>query len=154
LTDPALQTDRLSLNWFCLVYQNAASYLDSYRKQIFDNTHAVLSRIPKRLFSKKNIKYRVIPMEPDTDPTFIDIKIFGPLHKIRGNTLVGGYFTIKCLQAGFPLLYRPGIGFYHPNLSILFTDDYTTIRLTLGLDPKQVDVIVECFEKIDALNGA
>jgi hypothetical protein len=152
LTDPALQTDLLSLNWFCLAFQNAAPYLEAYRKQVFDNTHAVLSKIPLRLSSAKNTKYRVIPMQSDIDPTFIDIKIFGPLHEMRGSVLVGGYLTVKCMQAGFPLLYRPGIGFYHPNMSVLFADECTTVRLTIGLDPAQIEVIVDCLEKIDALN--
>src|SRR5579862_2796633 len=153
LTDPALLTDRLSLNWFALAFQNAAPYLESYRKQIFDNTHAVLNKIPKRLFSKEPLKYRVIPMDSDTDPAFIDIKIFGPLHPIRGSVLVGGLLTLKCMQAGFPLFYRPSIGFNHPNLTVLFGKGCTTVRLTIGLDPAQVDVIVDCMKTIDALNG-
>ncbi|MGE5196260.1 MAG: hypothetical protein ACM3JI_02895, partial [Anaerolineae bacterium] len=153
LTDPALQTDLLSINWFCLVYQHAAPYLELYRKQIFDNTRAVLNKIPAQLFSTKNTNYRVIPVEPDADPSFIDIKIFGPLHAIRGGLLVGGFFTIKCMEAGYPLLYRPGIGFHHPNLAVLFGKECTTVRLTLGLDPAQVNIIVRCMEKINACNG-
>jgi hypothetical protein len=153
LTDPALQTDRLSLNWFCLVYQQATPYLELYRKQIFENTRAVLNKIPERLFTKQNLNYRVIPMAPDVDPSFIDVKIYGPWHGFRGGLLVGMWLTIKSMEAGHPLLYRPGLGFYHPNLAVLFSDDCTTVRLTLGLDPSQVDVIAKCFEKIDALNG-
>lgn len=153
LTDPALQTDRLSLNWFCLVYQYAAPYLESYRKQIFDNTRAVLDKIPTRLYSKENSYYRVIPIDQDVDPSFIDIKIFGPLHAFRGELLVGVYLTIKCMEAGYPLLYRPGIGFHHPNLAVLYGQECTTVRLTVGLDPDQIDVIVRCMERIDACNG-
>lgn len=153
LTDPALQTDRLSLSWFCLAFQHAAPYLEAYRKQIFDNTHAVLAKIPQSLTSSHNSKYRVIPMESDTDPTFIDIKIFGSQHELRGNLLVGGLLTIKALQAGFPFLYRPGIGFFHPNISIIYGNVCTTVRLTLGLDPAQIDVFADCLRDIDALNS-
>jgi hypothetical protein len=152
LTDPALQTDHLSINWFCIAYQHAAAYLESYRKQIFDNTRAVLNQIPARLFNEKNPRYRVIPVEPDADPSFIDIKIFGPLHAFRGDLLVGVFLTIKCMEAGYPLLYRPGIGFYHPNLAVLFGKECTTVRLTVGLDPAQIDVIVQCMKKINTLN--
>lgn len=152
LTDPTLQTDLLSLNWFCLIYQHTTPYLELYRKQIFDNTRAVLKRAPSRLFCTKNTHYRIIPCDEDADPTFIDIKIFGPLHAIRGGLLVGVYLTLKSMQAGHPLLYRPSIGFYHPNLAVLFGTECTTVRLTLGLDPSQIDVIVRCLEKIDSFN--
>jgi hypothetical protein len=40
LTDPALQTDRLSLNWFCLAYLYTGKELEEYRNQIFANTRA------------------------------------------------------------------------------------------------------------------
>ncbi len=153
LTDPALQTDRLSLNWFCLAYQHAAPYLESYRKQIFDNTRAVFNKIPKRLLNNTNLDYRIIPVDRDADPSFVDIKIFGPCHGFRGGLLVGVLLTVKCMEAGHPLLYRPSLGFYHPNLAVLFGEECTTVRLTLGLDPAQVDVIAECFKMIDTLNG-
>jgi hypothetical protein len=153
LTDPALRTDQLSLNWFCLAYEYAAPYLELYRQQIFDNTRALLNKIPSHLFNEKNPSYRVIPIDSDVDPSFIDIKIFGPLHAFRGGMFGGGFLTIKCMEAGFPLLYRPGIGFHHPNLAVLFGKECTTVRLTLGLDPAQIDVIVRCMEKIDRCNG-
>ena len=152
LNDPALEADPLSLNWFCLAYQYATPRLEGYRKQIFDNTRALLDRVPVRLLNNKEVSYRIIPIKPDADPGFIDIKIFGPLHKVRGGALVGGLITVDCLQKGHPLFYRPSVGFYHPNLSILFGEHCTTIRLTLGLDPDQVDVLVESFKTIDSLN--
>ena len=151
LTDPVLLTDRLSLNWFCLAYQHAAPQLELYRKHIFDNTRALLDKIPVRLF-KQDVDYRVIPVYPDADPAFIDIKISGPFHKMKCGLLVGGLLSIKCMQAGHPVFYRPSLGFYHPNFSMLFSEKCSTIRLTLGLDPDQVDVLANCFEMIDGLN--
>ncbi len=153
LTDPALHTDPLSVNWFCLVLQNAAPYLEAYRKQIFDNTRAILDQIPPSLYNPKNPSYRVIPIDADADASFLDIKIFGPFHTFRGELLVGVFLTIKCIQAGYPLLYRPGIGFHHPNLAVLFGKECTTVRLTVGLDPGQVDVIVRCLKLLDPCNG-
>jgi hypothetical protein len=152
LTDPVLQTDRLSLNWFCLVYQNAAPQLELYRKQIFDNTRTLLERVPPRLLYDKNAYYRIIPVLPEVDPAFIDIKVFGPSHGIKAS-LVGGLLTIKCMEEKHPMFYRPSLGFYHPNLSRLDSKESTTFRLTLGLDPAQIDLLVECFEMIDALNN-
>ena len=153
LSDPVLQTDRLSLNWFALAYQQAGDYLESYREQIFTNTRAILNKVPQQLFDANNPRYRIIPVQAGVDPSFIDIKVFGPMHKLRGEFLVAMFLTIKCMQAGHPLLYRPGIGFYHPNLAVLYGTDCTTIRLTVGLDPAQVDVVVQCLKKISTLNG-
>lgn len=152
-TDPVLQTDRLSLNWFCLVYQNAASYLELYRKQIFDNTRAFLNKISPRLMNNENIRYRIVPVDKDADPAFVDIKIYGPLHEIRGG-LVGGLLSLKCMENRLPMFNRPSLGFYHPNFCLLFGKDCSTIRLTIGLDPAQVDLLAKCFETIDSLNGS
>jgi hypothetical protein len=151
LTEPVLQTDRLSLNWFCLAYEFAAPYLELYRKQIFDNTRTLLSKIPPRLFNSQS-KYRVVRCDKDADASFIDIKITGPHHELKGALLVGGSLTLKSLEQGHPIFYRPSLGFYHPNFTMLFTKQNTTMRLTLGLDPDQVNVFTHCFELIDALN--
>ncbi len=154
LNDPALQTDRLSLNWFCLAYNSAAPELELYRKQIFDNTRAFLSKVPSRLLNDKKAHYRIIPVEKGADPAFIDIKVSGPFHQIRSATLVGGSLFIKCMEGGHPIFYRPSLGFYHANFTMLFSKDCSTIRLTLGLDPDQIELLVKCFETIDALNGS
>lgn len=152
-TDPSLQTDSLSFNWFCLAVQNAAPYLELYRKTVFDNTRALLNKIPHRLLNNHDLHYRIVPIAADADASFIDIKVNGPLHEIRGGLLVGVLLTVKCMEAGHPLFYRPSLGFYHPNVAVLFGESFTTVRLTLGLDPDQVDVMAKCFEMVDALNG-
>jgi hypothetical protein len=151
LSDPVLQTDRLSYNWFCLAYKNAAPLLNLYRKEVFDRTRALLNKVPKRLFENKDCVYRIIPIDLEADPGFLDIKIFGPAHKLKAS-LIGGLLTMKCMEAKHPIFYRPSLGFYHPNLSLLYGEDRSTIRLTLGLDPSQVDIFAECFEIMDALN--
>ncbi len=151
LTDPVLQTDKLSQNWFCLAYEYAGPYLELYRKQIFDNTRTLLSKIPERLFNIHS-KYRVVYCDPNADASFLDIKISGPHHQIKGAALVGGCLSLKPMEQGHPIFYRPSLGFYHPNFTMLFSKDNTTVRLTLGLDPSQVEVFTHCFEQIDALN--
>ena len=153
LNDPLLITEHLSLNWFCLAFQNAAPQLELYRKQVFENTRALLDKVPARMY-KKNADYRIIPISHDADPAFIDIKISGPFHEMKSGLLVGALLSIKCMQEGHPVFYRPSLGFYHPNFSMLFSKDCSTIRLTLGLDPSQVDIMAKCFEMIDALNGS
>ena len=151
ITDPVLLTDRLSLNWFCLAYATAAPWLEEYRKQVFDNTRALLNKIPSEMLRQTPSGYRVIPALPDADLAFLDIKIFGPLHEMKAG-IVAGIFSIKCMQKKHPLFYRPSLGFYHPNLSILFTKECATIRLTLGLDPEQIDIFADCFKNINKAN--
>jgi hypothetical protein len=153
-THPALKTDRLSLNWFCLAFKNVAPQLELYRKQIFDNTRAFLNKVPQRLFQAKGANYRIVPIDREADAAFVDIKIFGPLHEMRGSLLVAGLLTLKCMEAGHPIFVRPSLGFYHPNFSVLFSEECTTLRLTLGLDPSQVDLLVDCFSMLDTLNGS
>lgn len=151
LNDPILQTDHLSLNWFCLAYQYGSDYLENYRKQIFSNTRHLLQKIPPTLLNK-DAPYRIVPVVEEAESTFIDIKITGPLHQIKGAALVGGILSFECMSHGHPLFYRQSMGFYHPNYSILFSDKCTTIRLTLGLDPAQVDLLADCFKKIAAIH--
>lgn len=152
LSDPALKADSLSLNWFCLAYKNAAPTLEHYRKQIFDNTRALLERMPPRLYDK-NAPYRVIPFRSGTDPTFIDIKVSGPLHKVRGSALAGGLLYLRGMEQGHPIFYRRSVGFYHSNFSMLFCKENATIRLTVGLDAAEVDLLAKTFEILDTLNG-
>lgn len=152
-TDPVLQADRLSLNWFCLAYKYSASELEAYRKQTFDNTRSLLDRIPQRLFQSEGVHYRVVPMLSDVDPAYIDIRVTGPQHQFKAANLVGGTLVVECMRRGHPLFFRPSLGFYHPNYTMLFSKNISTIRLTLGIDPGQVDVLVDCFKMIDDLNG-
>jgi hypothetical protein len=154
LTDPVLLTDHLSLNWFCLAYKYAAPELELYRKQIFDNTRALINRVPSRLLHDKQARYRIVPMEEGAELAFIDMKISGSFHQLRGALLAAGCLYTKCMEGGHPIFYRLSVGFYHPNFTMLFSEEHTTIRLTLGLDPAQVDLFVDCFEAIDALNGS
>lgn len=151
LDDPALQIDPLSLQWFCLAYQHAAPELDFYRKQIFENTRAILDRVPTTLYSP-DARYRIVPMEKEVYPGFIDFKISGPFHAVRAAAVVGGYLFSQCLEQGHPIFNRRSVGFYHPNFSLLFGKHCSTIRLTIGVDPAQIDLFVRCFKQIDQLN--
>lgn len=153
LDDPVLVTDRLSINWFCLAYKNATPYLEQYRKHIFDNTRAVLEKIPPRLFQEGS-PFRIVPFDRETDLSFFDIKITGPAHILRGAALAGGLLYLKCMERGVPIFYRRSIGFYHSNFAMLFSDESATIRLTLGIDSDEVPLFTEIFELMDTMNGS
>jgi hypothetical protein len=149
-TDSILQADSLSLNWFCLAYQYAAPQLELYRKQIFHNTRSLLNKIPSTLLQSKN-SFLVSPVEEEAEAAFLDIKITGFFHQ-RGSALVAGSLYMKAMEVGLPIFNRPSLGFYYPNFTFLFGEENSTLRLTLGLDPAQVDLFAECLELIDSLN--
>lgn len=147
LTDRALQTDHLSLQWFCLAFENTPDLLDLYRKQIFDNTRAVLTSLPDSFYEKKR-PIRAIAAEKDVDLSFIDIKVSGPLHTERVSAVAGLSLYLHCMKEKQPIFLRRSFGFYHTNFGMLFTPDECTIRLTIGLDPSQVEGIAHCLEKL------
>jgi hypothetical protein len=147
LNDPVLLTDRLSLNWFCLAYRYAGTYLDDYRKCIFDNTRTLLTQIPASFFNPQNSRYHVVTMDPDVNTPFLDLKIKGPCHKIKGS-LLAAYLSHHCFEAGHPFFYRLSLGFYHPNCSVMYRDDCTHLRLTLGLDVDQIKILNLCFKRL------
>ncbi|HEY2809917.1 MAG TPA: hypothetical protein VGJ00_00785 [Rhabdochlamydiaceae bacterium] len=150
LTDPALQCDRLSFNWFCLAYRHIAPQLERYKKQIFANTRSLLDKVPKEL-EQKTGRYRIVPIVAEADPAFIDIKVAGPLQQFKAAALVLPLFFLESMKGKQPIFNRPSLGFYHPNVTMIFGEECTTIRLTLGLDPAQVDIFAKCFETINSL---
>ncbi len=149
-TDPILQCDRLSMNWFCLAYKYAAKELQLYQRLIFENTRAFLDDIPEKLLSP-TARYRVIPMQEGVDPPFIDIKVTGPLHRMKGCALVAGSLYLSSMEGGYPIFSRPSLGFYHPNFTMIFDEKVTTIRLTLGLDPAHINVLSGWMKTLEKL---
>ncbi len=142
-TDDSVQADILSVNWFCLAYQFAPTQLELYRKQIFDNTRALLQKV--NIVGNKT-RVRVSPAAPETDLAFLDVKVFGSLHKLRSAALVAGLFFITSMEEKRPMFNRPSLGFYHPNCTMQFGEANSTIRLTLGLDPAEVELFAGCLE--------
>jgi hypothetical protein len=145
--DPAFLTDRLSLQWFALAFKNSSRELDLYRNQIFANTRSLLQTIPADLYDSQ-APYHIIQCKDDADPSFIDIKVTGPFHQFRAAAIVGGSLYLDSMQAKHPIFCRRSFGFYHPNLGIIFGEKSSTIRLTLGLDPSQIDIFAECLIKL------
>lgn len=151
ISDPVLLTDHLSANWFCLAYKFAAQEEELYRKQIFDHTRSLLAKTPSRLF-EQNRPYRIIPFQNEALPSFIDIRINGPFHKWRAAILIGWSIFTHSMEEKIPIFTRLSLGFYHPNFTVIFGEEDTTLRLTLGIDPREIDLFAKCFNSIEALN--
>ncbi|MES2198936.1 MAG: hypothetical protein V4489_02045 [Chlamydiota bacterium] len=124
--DPALKTDLLSLQWFCLTYLYAAEEIDLYRKYLFENTKSLLQKIPSSLFNGK--MYQIIPFDEKGNPVFLDIIVKSPFHALKIKALVGGNLGIKCLESNLPVFHRMSLGMCHTNLSILTSVKYSTLR--------------------------
>jgi len=151
LSDPVLLADRLSVNWFCLAYAHAADQLELYRKQISSNTRALLDQIPDALYDP-NGNYRVIPVQAQVEPSFLDFHVYGPFHLIRAAALVCGLLYLRTAEQSHPMFYRRSLGFYHLNFGLLFGKTCSTIRLTLGLDPVEVGLLGDCFRELCGLS--
>jgi hypothetical protein len=143
-TDDSVQADILSVNWFCLAYQFAAPQLDLYRKQIFDNTRALLQKVT---VAGTGTRVRVSPAVQEADLAFLDVKVFRSMHKLRSAALVACFF-ITSMEEKRPMFNRPSLGFYHPNCTMQFGEVNSTIRLTLGLDPAEVEFFAGCLESV------
>lgn len=148
LTDPLLQTDLLSLNWFCLAYRYAAVQLDLYRKQIFDNTRVLFTKLSEEILCNSSYPYRVVPFANDADPAYLEIRVAGPFHRIKAQMLVGVSLMVNCLAEKEPIFTRPAFGFYHPNFTIIFGKKSSRVRLTLGLDPQQIEVLAKALNSL------
>jgi hypothetical protein len=149
--DPCLITDLQSINWTTLAYKTASTQLQEYRDLISKRTLELLQKIPKRMF-ESDMPYRVVPFDETTDLSFIDIRISGPFHEQRASLLAAGSLYLHCMEGNCPMFFRRSFGFYHPNLGFLAGDNHSIIRLTLGIDPGQIDLFTRCFELIDSLN--
>ena len=97
-------------------------------------------------------QHQVIKTDKESDLTFIDIKTSGFSHALRGAVIGGGLLYLNCMENKIPIFYRTVFRFYHSNFSMLFFPKMTTIRLILGLDFTEIDMIVKIFQTLDIFN--
>lgn len=149
LTKETYQTDSLTGQWFSLVNKYAPNS-DNYRKAIFQNTRNLLEKIPSQIKPERKGLIRVSTIEEGVDTCFLDIKCYG-----EGKALVHVLQDLlykKFAKDGAMLYSRGGYGFYHPNI-IKFLNgfdenvSYATLRVTLGIDPKDNERILSCLKE-------
>ncbi|WP_068467984.1 gamma-glutamyl-gamma-aminobutyrate hydrolase family protein [Candidatus Protochlamydia phocaeensis] len=144
------QTDPLSQQWFCLSNEFAPTTVDTYRKQIFENTREIMKNLPKALIPNgtSSQKVRVSTFDEETEPCFIDLKIVGFGHQVRAFSMIN-YFYIKCDEYGIKAFRRPSFGFYHPNITLIAGEDgSTSLRINPGLDPKENAAILDYLNDV------
>ena len=146
---PALQTDLLSQQWFCLAYEFAFKELDEYRDLIFQNTRKALSNLPLEL-QNRNASLRVNTIDADVDPCFIDIKVQGLFHKLRSIFIIAE-LARHYLSHNIPITPRASIGFHQANVNLITiheSNEASSIRITLGTNHEEVSVIKEFIENL------
>lgn len=152
-TEDVYQTDPLSLQWFSLAFTYATPYLEKYRELIFENARSILDQLPAQIKPAKNLKdqkIRVNSVADDFLPSFIDIKVSGPMHELRAKWILA-FFYERFHEAKRAINSRASFGFIQPNFIIIQINevpDTTTIRLSPGIDPTENALISKLIEEI------
>lgn len=150
--DEALKPDTLSAQWFCLANFLSAHELDNYRCLVFENTKTILNQVPDVLKpgAKKNQRVRVNTVDSKLNSCFIDIKLTGRFHRLRGYAMLAHFYK-KCMERGIKSHSRASFGFYHINSSIFPFDakqNSSTIRISPGLNPAENQVIIDFLKDL------
>lgn len=150
--DEVYKADSLSTQWFCLVNEYASEYLDNYRRLIFQNTREILKNVPEVLKpgAKKNQRIRVNTIDEKIDSCFIDIKLTGRFHRLRGYAILAHFYK-KCLEMGIKSHSRASFGFFHPNSTIFLFNahrDSSTVRINPGLNQDENAVIIDYLKDL------
>lgn len=153
LTGEAYRTDPLSVQWFCLAFKYATSFLEEYRELIFTNSHNIVDAVPKKLKAgddQKSKTVRVSTFSKDMLPSFIDIKVSGPQHSFLSKWILARFYQ-KFYEKGIKIDSRASFGFYHPNIIIIQINevsDSSTIRLNPGVDPSDIALINQLIQEL------
>lgn len=145
-TEEVHKTDHLSTQWFCLLHEFASKSVDEFRHLFFKNTKNIIQNLPEKLFSKKR-KITVSKVDEKTDLTFIDVKIKGIFNKIIGSLLVS-YFQFYAVVCKVKASIRGSFGFLHPNVTLIFSSDATTLRLHPGIPQSDNQPIIKFLQHI------
>ncbi|PJD94374.1 MAG: hypothetical protein CK425_11610 [Parachlamydia sp.] len=148
----AFKTDELSTQWFCLANQCASDEIDQYRRLIFQNTQAILKHIPDPLKPQNNLKQklRVNTADENLESGFIDIKLTGRFHRLRGLALLAHFYK-KSLENKVKVHSRSSFGFYHANCVIFLLDPEkgsSTIRINPGINPSENAFIIDYLKDL------
>ena len=148
-TSEAHRTDFYSLQWFCLSNKYASTEIDEYRRAIFENTRALLNKIPFKLLPGSNPSIKICTCSLDVDSCFIDIKISGENSVALLSRLKERLFQIFAEEDG-KIHMRGGYGFYHPNVTFFIKPQEMgcTIRINPGLDEKENNLILRFLQEI------
>lgn len=151
-TNPVHKTDSLSTQWFSLSSKYIPKSLEQYRQQIFENTRAILDKVPAKLKPDggSTRSLRVNTAAPDMKAAFIDIKVLGPRHKLRSGVILGKFYE-KMLSKGIKIQTRATFGLYHSNALIITVNEIkgcTSIRLHPGLNPEENAAFIEFLQEL------
>lgn len=148
-TNPLFKTDPLSMQWFSLANKYGFEDMEDYRGAIFQNTRAVLDRVPESLKPGNNPNVRVGTASKQMDASFIDVKCIS-----KGGitaTELSSRLVKKFHDHNQTIHGRSSFGFPHTNYTAIIdpTDGVArTLRINVGLDPADIDLITEFLEEL------
>jgi len=140
------QTDRLTLQWYCLVSQQA---IKEYMMQIDDNAKAVLHHLPSSFFfhsGKPAPKIVVYTADEDMNTFFIHVKISSP-HAQAIYAEARDQFLTMFESRQSRAFCRDSFGFCHPNICFVDGD----IRINPGLSPDDNQIIIQFIQSLPEL---
>lgn len=131
-TEEVHKTDLLSTQWFCLLYEFAAESVDQFRRLFFQNNRDILQNVPEKLSPTVKRAITVSKVDEKAELTFIDVKVKGVFNKIIASLLVA-YFQFHATACKVKASIRGSFGFLHPNVTLIFSPNSTTLRLHPGI---------------------
>ncbi len=147
-TDEVFKTDPLSQQFFCLMTETGPQLVDEYKKQIFDNTRAILNLTPSSLKSKRSKDVFIAKFEKDVKTPFIDIKIgfedeglSDDLRRWAQQRFMQLFVEKKKL-----VYVRGSFGFPQPNITWI----PPKMRINPGIDPSDIVIYKQFFQEFEA----
>jgi hypothetical protein len=146
-TEEVHTTDKLSAQWFCLLYEFAPKSVDEFRFLFFANNRHVLENIPEQLSPTNKRSITVSKADAKAELTFIDIKVKGLFHRVVASVLVG-VSQLYAVKNKVKASIRGSFGFLHPNATLIFSSNSTTLRLHAGILQSDNRYIIEFLHSL------
>ncbi len=113
----------------------------------FQNNKNILQNVPEKLFSTKKRTITVSRVDEKAELTFIDVKIKGIFNKTIASLLVA-YFQFYAVAYKVKASIRGSFGFLHPNVTLIFSSNSTTLRLHPGILQSDNQPIIKFLHNI------
>ncbi len=159
-TDKVFQTDELSHQFFAWMAETGFEIVDEYKQLLFENTRRILEVVPERLKPQSGREISISSFENGVlSPFFeitIDIKPTAQMKKPQEDTEWERDVMRRKLQEVAlktfidheRLIFERGsFGFHHPNITWIDPK----FRINPGLDPSDLPLYEEFFQKADAI---
>lgn len=151
INNPLLNTDLLSLQWFCLANKYTPEGLDNYKAALFQNTKAILESMPAELVPNGSHPIKVCGVSPTADTCLIDIKCKGPKDEKKRREIEELFFQ-RLVAKNIRTHHRAGYGYFNVNINSytygLDTNYLSTIRINPGINLSENQTIIDFLKEV------